>query len=165
MERSAEWLRGAIEALNRAQRDFTVTVPELQAEYVALLAAAEARESFPIPDTLPAVPEAREAGEAKDVPETNFGDLPTAAEVIAVGDNNNFYVPVFQLDKANESSAKREALAVVTACEKYLKEMLFSMPDKIDPRMKYREVQYRDSELDDIRELLALIARWKAGRG
>lgn len=70
MERSAEWLRGAIEALNRAQRDFTVTVPELQAEYVALLADAEARESFPIPDTLPAVPEAREAGD------------PTAAEVI-----------------------------------------------------------------------------------
>ena len=41
---SAEWLRGAIEALDRARRDFTVTVPELQAEYVALLAAAEARE-------------------------------------------------------------------------------------------------------------------------
>lgn len=32
---SAEWLRGAIEALDRARRDFTVTVPELQAEYVA----------------------------------------------------------------------------------------------------------------------------------
>ena len=42
---SAEWLRGAIEALDRARRDFTVTVPELQAEYVALLAAAEAREA------------------------------------------------------------------------------------------------------------------------
>ena len=59
---SAEWLRGAIEALDRARRDFTVTVPELQAEYVALLAAAEAREAFPIPDTLPKVPEAREVG-------------------------------------------------------------------------------------------------------
>lgn len=45
MERSADWLRGAIEALNRAQRDFTVTVPELQAEYAELLAAAEAREA------------------------------------------------------------------------------------------------------------------------
>lgn len=70
MERSAEWMRGAIEALDRARRDFTVTVPELQAEYVALLAAAEAREAFPIPDTLPEVPEVHEAGE------------PTAAEVI-----------------------------------------------------------------------------------
>lgn len=45
MERSAEWLRGAIEALDRARLDFTVTVPELQAEYVALLADAEAREA------------------------------------------------------------------------------------------------------------------------
>ncbi len=45
MSHSAEWLRGAIEALDRARRDFTVTVPELQAEYVALLAAAEAREA------------------------------------------------------------------------------------------------------------------------
>ena len=44
-ERSAEFYRGAVFALNRAQRDFTVTVPELQAEYVDLLAAAEAREA------------------------------------------------------------------------------------------------------------------------
>lgn len=64
---SAEWLRGAIEALDRARRDFTVTVPELQAEYVALLAAAEAREAFPIPDTLPEVPEARETGESDSI--------------------------------------------------------------------------------------------------
>jgi len=45
MERSAEFYRGAVEALNRAQRDFTATVPELQADYIALLAAAEAREA------------------------------------------------------------------------------------------------------------------------
>ena len=44
-ERSAEFYRGAVFALNRAQRDFTVTVPELQAEYVDLLAAAEAHEA------------------------------------------------------------------------------------------------------------------------
>ncbi|CAB4166133.1 hypothetical protein UFOVP836_15 [uncultured Caudovirales phage] len=44
-ERSAEFCRWAVEALNRAQRDFTVTVPELQAEYLDLLASAEAREA------------------------------------------------------------------------------------------------------------------------
>jgi len=45
MEHSAKFYRGAVAALNRAQRDFTVTVPELQAEYVDLLAEAEAREA------------------------------------------------------------------------------------------------------------------------
>jgi len=43
---SAGFYRGAVAALNRAQRDFTVTVPELQAEYVDLLAEAEAREAL-----------------------------------------------------------------------------------------------------------------------
>ena len=53
MEHSAKFYRGAVAALNRAQRDFTVTVPELQAEYVALLAEAEAREaSVAIPESL-----------------------------------------------------------------------------------------------------------------
>lgn len=87
MERSAEWLRGAIEALNRAQRDFTVTVPELQAEYVALLAAAEAREAFPIPDTLPAVPEAREAGERDYLGESRQAAIARAesAEALVAG--------------------------------------------------------------------------------
>ncbi len=46
MERSAEFYRGEVAALNRAQRDFTITVPELQAEDVALLAEAEAREAL-----------------------------------------------------------------------------------------------------------------------
>jgi hypothetical protein len=45
VERSAEFYRGEVAALNRAQRDFTITVPELQAEDVALLAEAEAREA------------------------------------------------------------------------------------------------------------------------
>jgi hypothetical protein len=62
---SADWLRGAVESLNRAQRDFTVTVPELQAEYVELLAEAEAREAgdgvMKIMDAVWYTNEAREA--------------------------------------------------------------------------------------------------------
>ena len=87
MERSAEFHRGAIEALNRVQRDFTVTVPELQAEYVALLADAEDREAFPIPDTLPKVPEAREAGERDYLGESRQAAIARAesAEALLAG--------------------------------------------------------------------------------
>lgn len=65
-ERSAEWLRGAVFALNRAQRDFTVTVPELQAEYVDLLAAAEAHEATKLTaaEVIEAAERDREAAES-----------------------------------------------------------------------------------------------------
>ena len=62
MERSAEFLRGAKWWADQHTTGYK--------QLCALLAAAEARESFPIPDTLPAVPETREAFQ------------PTAAEVI-----------------------------------------------------------------------------------
>ena len=57
---SAEFLRGAVAALQRKPYS-AYTTSILLTEYQALLAAAEAREAFPIPDTLPEVPETREA--------------------------------------------------------------------------------------------------------
>ena len=72
MERSAEFLIDGLGAIIKWHGgDATGCNPQLLLDRItALLAAAEAREAFPIPDTLPEVPEAREAGE------------PTAAEVI-----------------------------------------------------------------------------------
>ena len=58
MERSAEFWRGA---------DWQWVHGATRAHIAEELAAAEAREAFPIPDTLPKVPEAREAGEPKGV--------------------------------------------------------------------------------------------------
>ena len=52
---SAEFLRGAKWWADQHTTGYK--------QLCALLAAAEAREAFPIPDTLPEVPEAREAGE------------------------------------------------------------------------------------------------------
>lgn len=63
---SAEFLRGAKWWADQHTTGYK--------QLCALLAAAEAREAFPIPDTLPAVPEAHEAGK------------PTAAEVIAAAE-------------------------------------------------------------------------------
>lgn len=54
MKRSAEFWRGA---------DWQWVHGATRAHIAEELAAAEAREAFPIPDTLPEVPEAREAGE------------------------------------------------------------------------------------------------------
>lgn len=95
-ERSAEFLRGAVAALQRKPYS-AYTTSILLTEYQSLLAAAEAREAFPIPDTLPEVPEAREAGEktTSTLPEVSTGgvrmsgnttDQPTAAEVIAAAE-------------------------------------------------------------------------------
>lgn len=118
--RSTEFLRDGLSAIVKWHGgDASGCNPQLLLDRITdLLAAAEAREAFPIPDTLPAVPEAREAGK------------PTAAEVIA-------------------------------ACEKHIADTLEGMPDKIDPRMKYREFQYHDYELDEMRKLLDLCAQWK----
>ena len=78
MERSAEWLRGEKAALRRLKpevwgqglkaystRDLRQLVDSDYFKAERELAAAEAREAFPIPDTLPAVPEVHEAGERK----------------------------------------------------------------------------------------------------
>lgn len=56
MQRSAEFWRGA---------DWQWVHGATRAHIAEELAAAEAREAFPIPDTLPKVPEARQAGEVK----------------------------------------------------------------------------------------------------
>lgn len=85
-KRSAEFYRGAVAALNRAQRDFTVTVPELQAEYVDLLAEAESREAS-VPTESPTLTETiaglREA--CAGVVVSKHEEI-TAAEVIAAAE-------------------------------------------------------------------------------
>jgi hypothetical protein len=58
MKRSAEFWRGA---------DWQWVHGATRAHIAEELAAAEAREAFPIPDTLPEVPEARETGESDSI--------------------------------------------------------------------------------------------------
>lgn len=86
MERSAEWLRGAVEShintcnlitsitsatkSHPARQGLMAAGNELHNQlyhYRSLLAAAEDREAFPIPDTLPEVPETRETGESDSI--------------------------------------------------------------------------------------------------
>jgi hypothetical protein len=62
--------------------------------------------------------------------------------------------------EAREASVQTTA-EVIAACRKFIFELLSDMPPKIDERMKYREQQFSDGELDEIRSLLAAIAKWK----
>lgn len=145
MKRSAEFLRGAVAALQR-KPDSAYTTSVLLAEYQTLLAAAEAREAFPIPDTLPEVPEAREAGEktTSTLPEVSTGgvrmsgnttDQPTAAEVIA----------------ACEETLEKAKLDLPTFCKK-------------ENCLAGRCVVAKAAH-ERVRATLALIAKWKEGRG
>lgn len=81
--------------------------------------------------------------------------------------------PQLLLDRITDLLADAEAreagtptgAEVIAACEKHISDTLEGMPEKIDPRMKYREFQYHDYELDEMRSLLSIIARWKEANG
>lgn len=147
-ERSAEWLRGAVESLNRAQRDFTVTVPELQAEYVSLLAAAEAREARE-PSALPAVTMGGTSMAG------NTTDWPSAAEVIEAA--GKALSGALALDPHCDHTYTHRGGAIWTICDDCGREWA-------DDEGGYKPDQ-PNKHVVKIEAALSLIARWKEARG
>lgn len=117
------------------------------AEYETLLAAAEAREAFPIPDTLPEVPQAREAGE-RDY----LGEAQQAA-----------------IELANKLAQQKIAAAeVIAAVERALKRVvgLDYMGDPDVAIQSFPNLQVTPMQAaEELYELRSFIARWKEANG
>ena len=147
-ERSAEWLRGAVFALNRAQRDFTVTVPELQAEYVDLLAAAEAHEATKLTaaEVIEAAERDREAAESTAAGlRRALEEIVDEVQTIAYGKEDDVKNDFTSGESHGWSMAYMHLCGIVGPA-------LAASPDEHARRLKSEALRATASELESLRD-------------